>query len=215
MEEVIFHDNGTKVAAVNTKTYIFQPDMSRGPESELIRTVNVPAVVSMAPHVCIWLPSWLRSLWPKRRKKPAVLSFFPSACRLDIDGAVQGLSVFCQSDLVVYEGQRRGPLHHTHCGRASVGLRRCSPESHPHFVTWRGSGFRALLQGPENSYHENEWGFSSHFFFCRLALCVLWTQPPFVMWFQRNASDDGEYVFLTGQEDYKDFARLDTWNNQR
>lgn len=46
MEQVDFQDNGTKVAAVNTKTYIFQPNMSRGPESELIRTVNIPAMVS-------------------------------------------------------------------------------------------------------------------------------------------------------------------------
>lgn len=45
MEEVTFLANGTRVAAVNTKTYIFQPEMSRGPESDLIRTVNIPAVV--------------------------------------------------------------------------------------------------------------------------------------------------------------------------
>lgn len=46
MEEVMFQDNGTKVAAVNPKTYIFQPDMSRGPQSDLIRTINIPAMVS-------------------------------------------------------------------------------------------------------------------------------------------------------------------------
>lgn len=46
MEDVAFLENGTKVAAVNTKTYIFQLNMSRGPESDLIRTVNIPAVVS-------------------------------------------------------------------------------------------------------------------------------------------------------------------------
>lgn len=45
MEEVAFQENGTKVAAVNTKTYIFQREMSRGPESDLIRTINIPAVV--------------------------------------------------------------------------------------------------------------------------------------------------------------------------
>lgn len=45
MEEVAFQENGTKVAAVNTKTYIFQPEMSHGPESDLIRTINIPAVV--------------------------------------------------------------------------------------------------------------------------------------------------------------------------
>ncbi|KAF3702120.1 Lysosome membrane protein 2 85 kDa lysosomal membrane sialoglycoprotein [Channa argus] len=47
MEEVIFQDNGTKVTAVNTKTYIFQPNMSWGPESDLIRTVNIPAITVM------------------------------------------------------------------------------------------------------------------------------------------------------------------------
>ncbi|XP_037548250.1 lysosome membrane protein 2c [Nematolebias whitei] len=47
MEEVVFQDNGTKVAAVNPKTYIFQPNMSRGPESDLIRTVNIPAMTLM------------------------------------------------------------------------------------------------------------------------------------------------------------------------
>lgn len=46
MEQVNFQDNDTKVAAVNTKTYIFQRNMSRGPESDLIRTVNIPAMVS-------------------------------------------------------------------------------------------------------------------------------------------------------------------------
>lgn len=46
MEQVNFQDNGTKVTAVNTKTYIFDPNMSQGPESDLIRTVNIPAMVS-------------------------------------------------------------------------------------------------------------------------------------------------------------------------
>lgn len=54
MEQVDFQDNGTKVAAVNTKTYIFQRDMSRGPESDLIRTVNIPAMVS---HTKPWITS--------------------------------------------------------------------------------------------------------------------------------------------------------------
>ena len=50
MEEVVFLDNGTKVSAVNPKTYIFQADMSVGPESDLIRTVNIPAVVRQENH---------------------------------------------------------------------------------------------------------------------------------------------------------------------
>lgn len=46
MEQIDFQDNGTKVTAVNTKTYIFQRNMSRGPESDLVRTVNIPGMVS-------------------------------------------------------------------------------------------------------------------------------------------------------------------------
>lgn len=55
MEEVVFHDNGTKVTAVNSKTYIFQRNMSRGDESDLIRTVNIPAIVSQGVHEVLML----------------------------------------------------------------------------------------------------------------------------------------------------------------
>lgn len=51
MEQVNFQDNGTKVTAVNTKTYIFQRNMSQGPESDLIRTVNIPAIVSQMLYI--------------------------------------------------------------------------------------------------------------------------------------------------------------------
>lgn len=51
MLQVDFQDNGTKVAAVNNKTYIFQRNMSRGPESDLIRSVNIPAIVSQIPYI--------------------------------------------------------------------------------------------------------------------------------------------------------------------
>lgn len=37
----------------------------------------------------------------------------------------------------------------------------------------------------------------------------------FVFFLQNNASNDGEYVFYTGQQNYKDFARVDTWNGER
>ena len=44
---VQFLDNGTKVSALNPKTYVFEPQKSVGdPEVDLIRTVNIPAVVS-------------------------------------------------------------------------------------------------------------------------------------------------------------------------
>ncbi|KAG7257178.1 hypothetical protein CRUP_032768 [Coryphaenoides rupestris] len=47
MEDVDFLDNGTRVSALNPKTYVFQRDMSVGPESDQIRTVNIPAVTVM------------------------------------------------------------------------------------------------------------------------------------------------------------------------
>lgn len=44
---VQFLDNGTKVSALNPKTYVFEREKSVGnPEVDLIRTVNIPAVVS-------------------------------------------------------------------------------------------------------------------------------------------------------------------------
>lgn len=32
---------------------------------------------------------------------------------------------------------------------------------------------------------------------------------------QNNASNDGEYVFFTGQQNSQDFARVDTWHGSR
>ncbi|KAK2872218.1 hypothetical protein Q8A67_022115 [Cirrhinus molitorella] len=49
-EEVKFMDNGTRVAAVNPKTYVFEPKMSRGSEDDVVRTVNIPAVTAMEKY---------------------------------------------------------------------------------------------------------------------------------------------------------------------
>lgn len=45
-------------------------------------------------------------------------------------------------------------------------------------------------------------------------LCVLFMINSFFFW-QNNASNDGNYVFFTGQENYIDFAKVDTWNGER
>lgn len=46
-EDIEFLENGTEVSAVNPKTYVFEPDKSVGnPEVDLIRTINIPIVVS-------------------------------------------------------------------------------------------------------------------------------------------------------------------------
>ncbi|XP_071769611.1 lysosome membrane protein 2c [Centroberyx gerrardi] len=139
MEQVNFLDNGTKVAAVNTKTYIFQPNMSRGPESDLIRTVNIPAMTVMErfkdqPFMANLISAYMRSsneaLFTTRTAGELLWGYE--------DGLLKALKVF-QPDL-----------------DDVVGL-----------------------------------------------------------FYKANATNDGNYVFFTGQQNYKDFARVDTWNGER
>uniref|UniRef100_A0A8C4HL59 Lysosome membrane protein 2 n=1 Tax=Dicentrarchus labrax TaxID=13489 RepID=A0A8C4HL59_DICLA len=138
MEQVDFQDNGTKVTAVNTKTYIFQRNMSRGPESDLIRTVNIPAVTVM-----------------ERFKDHSIMANLISS----------------------YMKSTGEGLFTTH----TVG---------------------ELLWGYEDS----------------LLKALKLVQPDlddvFGLFYKNNASNDGEYVFFTGQQNYKDFARVDTWNGE-
>lgn len=138
MEQVQFQDNGTKVTAVNTKTYIFQRNMSRGPESDLIRTVNIPAVTVME----------------RFKGHPIMDSVISSYMKSANEG-----------------------LFTTH----TVG--------------------------------ELLWGYTD------ALLQALHTVEPdldvvFGLFYKTNASNDGEYVFYTGQQNYKDFAKVDTWNGE-
>ncbi|CDQ64589.1 unnamed protein product [Oncorhynchus mykiss] len=48
-ENVTFLENGTKVYALNPKSFVFVPEKSRGnPEVDILRTVNIPAVAVMS-----------------------------------------------------------------------------------------------------------------------------------------------------------------------
>lgn len=45
-ENISFLENGTKIFALNPKTFVFVPEKSAGnPEVDLVRTVNIPFVV--------------------------------------------------------------------------------------------------------------------------------------------------------------------------
>ncbi|XP_013859290.1 lysosome membrane protein 2c [Austrofundulus limnaeus] len=138
MEEVMFQDNGTKVAAVNPKTYIFQPDMSRGPESDLIRTINIPAMTVME--------------------------------RFKDSGVAKLVSAFMRFQ--------------------NIGL----------FTTHTVGEFLWGYEDPLLKYAQK-------------------VDPTiddvFGLFYKNNASSDGEYVFFTGQQDYMDFARVDTWQGSR
>ncbi|XP_034458494.1 lysosome membrane protein 2c [Hippoglossus hippoglossus] len=138
MEQVNFLDNDTKVAAVNTKTYIFQPNMSRGPESELIRTVNIPAMTVMD-------------------------SVKDSAFEANV------ISAYMKST-----GEE--------------------------LFTTRTVG--ELLWGYEDPLLK------------ALHLVRPEVDVVFGLFSKSNASNDGDYVFFTGRQNYKDFSRVDTWNGE-
>ncbi|XP_042365245.1 LOW QUALITY PROTEIN: lysosome membrane protein 2-like [Plectropomus leopardus] len=138
MEQVDFQDNGTKVAAVNTKTYVFQRNMSRGPESDLIRTVNIPAMTVM-----------------EQFKDSTIFANLISA----------------------YMKSTGEGLFTTH----TVG---------------------ELLWGYEDPLLK------------ALSAVKPDLDSVFGLFYKSNASNDGEYVFYTGQQNYKDFARVDTWKGE-
>ncbi|XP_061763940.1 lysosome membrane protein 2c [Nerophis ophidion] len=138
MEEVSFDANGTTVAAVNTKTYIFQANMSRGLQTDLIRTVSIPAMTVMERFKD--QPFFARLISDFMRDKQEGLFTTRTVGQLlwgYLDPLLQAVHVF-QPDV----------------------------------------------------------------------------DPVFGLFSKSNASSDGRYVFFTGQQDYKDFARVDTWNNQ-
>ncbi|KAM6984692.1 lysosome membrane protein 2c [Aplochiton taeniatus] len=139
MEQVNFFDNGTKVAAVNTKTYIFQANMSRGPETDIIRTVNIPALTVM-----------------EKLKDHQIIA--------------SAISAYMRS---------------------------------------KGEGLFT-----SHTVGELLWGYEDG-----LLKALKLFQPDlddvFGLFYKNNGTDDGQYVFLTGQQDFKDFARIDTWNEQR
>ncbi|CAL9683303.1 unnamed protein product [Knipowitschia caucasica] len=139
MEEVIFLENGTKVSAVNQKTYIFQQNMSRGPETDLIRTVNIPVMTVMDQF----------------KNEPLFARLI--------------------SDLMKSLGE---------------GL-----------FTTRTVG--DLLWGYEDALLKS------------LKRIKPNINDVFGLFYKNNASNDGEYVFLTGLNNYKDFATVDTWNGKR
>ncbi|XP_035246443.1 lysosome membrane protein 2c [Anguilla anguilla] len=138
MEQVSFSENGTRVSAVNPKTYVFEPSMSVGPESDLIRTVNIPAVTAMEMF-----------------KHSRGMSIVISALLKSTNEA----------------------LFMTH----TVG--------------------------------ELLWGYEDPFL---KAIHVIHPEIDvnFGLFYKMNATDDGEYVFLTGEQNYKDFARVVEWRGE-
>uniref|UniRef100_A0A3P8WL17 Scavenger receptor class B member 2 n=1 Tax=Cynoglossus semilaevis TaxID=244447 RepID=A0A3P8WL17_CYNSE len=138
MEEINFLENGTKVASINTKTYIFEPNMSRGPESDLIRTVNIPAMTVM-----------------EKFKDSIIMANLIS-------------SYMRSSDEGLFTTRTVGELLWGYEDELLKALRTLKPD----------------------------------------------LDDVFGLFYKSNASNDGDYVFFTGKQNYKDFARVDTWNGE-
>uniref|UniRef100_A0A8C9TBR0 Scavenger receptor class B member 2 n=1 Tax=Scleropages formosus TaxID=113540 RepID=A0A8C9TBR0_SCLFO len=138
MEQVSFHENDTKVSAVNPKTYVFEPKMSRGTEDDLIRTVNIPAVTVM----------------------------------------------------------EKFKEHHTISGLISAIMKSQNEEL---FTT--------------HTVGELLWGYADSLL-STLKKFVPEIEEHFGLFYKMNATDDGEYFFFTGKDNYKDFSRVAEWRGE-
>ncbi|KAJ8338941.1 hypothetical protein SKAU_G00357270 [Synaphobranchus kaupii] len=140
MEHVSFLENGTGVSAVNPKTYVFEANMSIGPENDLIRTVNVPVVTVM---------------------------------EMVTNGPFRALSIIISA----YMKSKNEGLFTTR----TVG---------------------ELLWGYEDPLLKF------------ISMVNHTVDPHFGLFYKMNATGDGEYTFLTGEHNYKDFARVVEWRGQ-
>ncbi|XP_012685484.1 lysosome membrane protein 2c [Clupea harengus] len=137
MLNVTFLENGTKVEAVNPKTYVFEASMSRGAETDLIRTVNIPAMTVM------------------EKVKDTIISGLIANYMKG-----EGIGLFTT---------------------VSVG---------------------DLLWGYEDKLLEAAKAFDPTL------------DSVFGLFYKMNATDDGDYVFYSGSQNYQDFSRVALWKGQ-
>uniref|UniRef100_A0A8B9R8N0 Scavenger receptor class B member 2 n=1 Tax=Anas platyrhynchos TaxID=8839 RepID=A0A8B9R8N0_ANAPL len=135
---VQFLDNGTKVSALNPKTYVFEPQKSVGdPEVDLIRTINVPAVTAM---------EWTRAT--------------------SLQFATEVLLLLYQESLFTVR-----------------------------------------------TVHELLWGYKDKLL-STIHLLHPEIDPVFGFFNKMNGTDDGEYVFLSGERNYLNFSRIVEWKGK-
>ncbi|XP_008334160.1 lysosome membrane protein 2a isoform X2 [Cynoglossus semilaevis] len=140
-ENVTFLENGTKVYALNPKTFVFVPEKSAGdPKVDILTTVNIPYVAVM--------------------------------------NELNSYSFFLRSFVSMYMN--------------SLGVEL--------FIN--------------RTVHEFLWGFKDPL------LSKVKTMKPEVdeyfglMW-KKNGTHEGQFVFHTGEQNYMDYGKIDTWNGLR
>uniref|UniRef100_A0A0E9X053 Scavenger receptor class B member 2 n=1 Tax=Anguilla anguilla TaxID=7936 RepID=A0A0E9X053_ANGAN len=137
-ENVTFLENGTKLSALNPKSFVFLPEMSVGdPEVDLVRTINIPVVAVM--------------------------------------DQMKSYSLFLSTLVSIWMN--------------SIGV--------DLFMT--------------RTVHEVLWGFKDPLL-SRIHRMKPDVDEYFGLMYKKNGSHEGEFVFLTGEQDYMDYGRIDTWN---
>lgn len=169
-ENVTFLENGTKVFALNPKSFVFVPEKSAGdPKVDIIRTVNIPFVVSFGIPVT---GSWM---WHSRvcsqnfycfhflkiRPRNNGIFSIPTFCLQPSDRRI----VLCPSSsggheraelllllpanlcLHVHEHAGYWNVHDPHRARGPVGLQRPSSLQDPLHEAWGGRTFWADVEG--------------------------------------------------------------------
>ncbi|XP_074084585.1 lysosome membrane protein 2 [Macrotis lagotis] len=138
-ENIRFWDNGTKISAVNPKSYIFQRNMSVGdPEVDLIRTLNIPAITAME--------------WTK----------------------INFLKELLEGLLKTYQ-QKMFVIH---------------------------------------TVHELLWGYKDELS-SLISIFKPDISPYFGLFYGKNGTHDGDYLFLTGEDSYLNFTKILEWNGRR
>lgn len=136
--DIQFGDNGTTIAAVSNKAYVFERNQSVGdPQTDLIRTLNIPAVTAM---------QWT---------------------------SIHFLREIIEALLKAYQQKL--------------------------FVT--------------HTVHELLWGYKDEL----LSLInVFKPEIPayFGLYYGKNGTNDGDYVFLTGEDNYLNFTKIVQWNGK-
>ncbi|XP_062868043.1 lysosome membrane protein 2 [Trichomycterus rosablanca] len=140
-ENVTFVENGTKVSALTTKSFVFVREMSAGdPSEDLVTTINIPAVAVM--------------------------------------NKLKEVSFWARSSISIYISSIGTTMFMTH------------------------------------TVDELLWGFKDPLL-SRLHSIKPEVDENFGLMLNKNGSNDGEFVYFTGEDNYLDYGRVDTWKGQK
>ncbi|PNI82876.1 SCARB2 isoform 16, partial [Pan troglodytes] len=181
-----FGDNGTTISAVSNKAYVFERDQSVGdPKIDLIRTLNIPVLTGS----CSVAQAGVQSVAPSQLTE-ASTSWAPGIllCRPGTPGV-------------------------NHCAWAG-----------PTVIEWSQVRFlREIIEAMLKAYQQKLfvthtvdellWGYKDEI----LSLIHVFRpdiSPYFGLFYEKNGTNDGDYVFLTGEDSYLNFTKIVEWNGK-